>query len=118
MARPAWFIQLLKVVFPARSLIARLTQIPAIDKFIEHWLFESDDSIYLPMNEVIQINHAIQPSDEVVLPSRVVEHFIDSANVLWIVNYYRLKVGSLSLALWATCLKAGDSDPHPRRSAD
>lgn len=86
MARPAWFIQLLKVVFPARSLIARLTQIPAIDKFIEHWLFESDDSIYLPMNEVIQINHAIQPSDEVVLPSRVVEHFIDSANVLWIMN--------------------------------
>lgn len=86
MARPLWFVELLKQGFPGRFLIARLTKVPIIGRTIDHWLFEGDDIIYLPKDQVIQINKPVDVPEQMVLPSQVVEHFIDKANYHWIMN--------------------------------
>lgn len=86
MARPIWFVQLLKIFFPGRFLIAELTKLPFLGRSIDHWLFDGDDLMYLPQDNVIQINKHINCSEETVLPSNVVAHFIEKANYHWIMN--------------------------------
>jgi ferredoxin len=53
---------------------------------IDRGLFEGDDIIYLPRNEVIRIDEPIPHPEEAVLPSQVLEHFIEKANHRWIMN--------------------------------
>ena len=86
MARPLWVVGLLKFGFPGRFLIARLTRVPVIGRMIDNWLFQGDDIMYLPRDRVIQVNRSIDMTEEMVLPSQVVEYFIDRANYCWIMN--------------------------------
>ncbi len=72
MARPLWFVELLKQGFPGRFLIARLTKMPVIGKVIDRWLFEGDDIIYLPKDQVIRVNKPVDVPEQMVLPSQVV----------------------------------------------
>jgi NAD-dependent dihydropyrimidine dehydrogenase PreA subunit len=89
MSRPLWFVQLIKKMFPRRFLVARLTNAPVVGKVFDRWLFEGDDLIYLPKDQasqMIQVNQPLDMVDEMVLPSQVVEHYIERANVHWIMN--------------------------------
>jgi len=86
MARPLWLVELLKFGFPSRFLIAKMTKVPIIGGFMDRWLFEGDDIIYLPRDQVIQVNKPIDVPEEMVLPSQVVEYFIEQANYHWIMN--------------------------------
>jgi ferredoxin len=86
MARPLWFVELLKQGFPGRFLIARLTKVPIIGSAIDRWLFEGDDIIYLPKDQLIRVNKPVDVPEQMVLPSQVVEYFIDKANYHWIMN--------------------------------
>ena len=86
MARPLWVVGLLKLSFPGRFLVARLTKVPVIERIMDRWLFEGDDIMYLPRDQVIQVNRPIDMTEEMVLPSQVVEHFIDKANYHWIMS--------------------------------
>jgi len=87
MSRPLWFVTLLKKAFPTRYFLARLTRkVPLVRKVIDHFLFEGDDIIYLPKDNVIQINQPIARAEETVLPSQIVERFIERANYRWIMN--------------------------------
>ncbi|MFC1849376.1 indolepyruvate ferredoxin oxidoreductase subunit alpha [candidate division CSSED10-310 bacterium] len=86
MARPLWFVSLLKRLFSGRYHMARLTKVPILGKIIDYLLFEGDDIIYLPKNRVIQVNIALSPLQETVLPSRVVEHFIMKSEYHWIMK--------------------------------
>jgi NAD-dependent dihydropyrimidine dehydrogenase PreA subunit len=86
MARPVWFVKLLKKTFPNRFLVARLTRLPVVGPAIDHLLFEGDDLIYLPTNRVIEVNQTLDKPDEMVLPSQVVDHFIEKANYHWIMD--------------------------------
>lgn len=86
MARPVWFVQLLKLTFPGRFFVAELTKLPFLGRRIDHWLFDGDDLIYLPRDKVIQINKHVNQPEEMVLPSHIVEHFIQKANYHWIMN--------------------------------
>jgi len=76
MSRPLWFVQLLKVAFPSRSLAARATHAPFLGSLVDRWLFEGDHLIYLPKDQVIQIDEPVELPGEMVVPSLVVEHFI------------------------------------------
>jgi ferredoxin len=87
MSRPLWFVQLIKKTFPRRFLAARVTKVPLIGRILDHWLFEGDDLIYLPKDQVIEINQSLDMPGEMVLPSQVVEHFIEKANVHWIMDF-------------------------------
>ncbi|MFX1439695.1 MAG: DUF362 domain-containing protein, partial [Promethearchaeota archaeon] len=91
MARPLWFVQLLKKTFPNVRMIAEATRIPIIGRIIDYMLFQGDDIIYLPKNkvakQVIMVNQPIEQPDETVLPSQIVHHFIDKANFHWIMDF-------------------------------
>ena len=86
MSRPLWFVELLMKVFPSRHLLARTTKVPFVGAIIDHLLFEGDDLMYLPRSQAISINQSIDLPDEMVMPSQVVDHFIERASVHWIMD--------------------------------
>ncbi len=86
MGRPLWFRELLRKTFPQVKLIAKLTKVPIIGGIIDHMLFEGDNVIYLPKDQVIHVDKSIEPPTETVLPSQVEEYFIKKANYHWIMN--------------------------------
>lgn len=91
MARPMWFVQLLKKTFPNVGLIAKATNIPLLGKVVDKMLFEGDDIIYLPKDNVaqktIQINRQLDSPEETPLPSAIVHHFIEKSNHHWIMDF-------------------------------
>lgn len=86
MARPRWFVELVKKPFGQRFFFAEMTKLPVIGSLVDHMLFQGDDSLYLPLDQVIEVNEDIDWPEEMVLPSQVVEHFIEQANYHWIID--------------------------------
>ena len=85
MSSPVWFVNIIKKTFPQRFLLARMTRLPLIGKAIDQFLFAGDDIIILPKDHTVQVSEEVEAED-MVLPSQVVEHFIQKANYLWIMN--------------------------------
>ena len=81
--RPLWFIEQLKRNFHHRFTLARLSRLPLLGWLMDRMLFRGDDLVYLPKDDVIQVevNRAIEPPVNTVLPSQVVHSFIDQAEV-------------------------------------
>ena len=86
MSRPLWFVQLIKKMYPSRFFLAWATNVPVVGKLIDRCLFEGDDLLYLPQDRVIQVNQPLETPQDVVLPSQMVEHFIEKASVHWVMN--------------------------------
>ena len=86
MARPLWLVTLLKLGFPGRFLLARLTRAPVLGALVDRWLFAGDHLVYLPRDRVIPIGQPLEPPGEVVLPSQVVEYFIERAGYHWLMD--------------------------------
>jgi len=89
MARPVWFVNLIKRAFPTRFAIARATRLPIFGHLVDRWLFGGDDLIFLPKDRVtrtVSVDAAIKRPGEMVLPSRVVEHVVEQARVHWIMD--------------------------------
>lgn len=87
MARPLWLVELIKKTFGSRFTLARLTKAPVVGSVIDTMLFGGDDIIYLPRDNVIRIDQALEKPPDVVLPSAVVEHFIEEAHHHLIMNF-------------------------------
>ena len=87
MARPLWFVKLLKKAFPNVKLIAKLTNLPILGTIIDHLLFKGDDIIYLTKDKVIEINQPMGEYEDYILPSQILEYFIDKAKNHWIMNF-------------------------------
>jgi ferredoxin len=94
MSRPLWLVQLLKKSFPGRFLFAWATRVPLIGAGLDRWLFAGDDLFYLPADRVVAeqvrrtvpVGRSVEVPADVVLPSQVVEHFIEQASVHWIMD--------------------------------
>jgi NAD-dependent dihydropyrimidine dehydrogenase PreA subunit len=94
MSRPIWLISLIKRTFPSRFLLARVTKAPVVGRVLDRWLFEGDDLFYLPPDHlaqpgprrIISVGKAVEATPDIVLPSQVMEHFIERAGVHWIMN--------------------------------
>ena len=86
MSRPLWFVELIKKAYAGRFLAARATNLPVLGSILDRWLFEGDALLYLPQEGIIPVNQPVPVPDEVVLPSQVVEHFVEQANTHWIMN--------------------------------
>lgn len=89
MSRPLWFVKILKKAFPRRFLLARLTRLPIVDRIVEHVFFGGDEMIYVPHDRAVrkvQVGEPIVEPESVMVPSQVVEHFIEKANYHWIMN--------------------------------
>lgn len=103
MPRSRLFIWLLKKGFPLRTIFARFTRVPLLGRVVDYMLFHEDDIIYLPKNEVtniVRINQPIEQHGEMVVPSSVVEHFIEIANYHWIMD-------------WCICRSASSCEHYP-----
>jgi len=87
MGRPLWLVKIIKKAFPTRLWLAGVTKAPGIGRLVDYSLFWDDDIIYLPKDNVIQINEPINRPADTVLPSAVVEHFIREANHHWIMDF-------------------------------
>jgi len=87
MPRSKWFVAALKKGFPQRFLFSRFTKIPIIRQLVDHMLFEGDDILYLPKDDVIQVKKIIEQHGEMILPSQVVDHFIEESNYHWIMDW-------------------------------
>jgi len=68
-------------------MLAKFTKFPPFGKLVDQLLFNGDDLIYLPMDTTIQINEPISRSKEIVLPSDIVEYFINQADYHWIMDF-------------------------------
>jgi len=86
MGRPVWFVGLIRKAYPQRFLAARATRLPLVGRMADRWLFEGDDLVYLPQDQVIQVNESVDMVRQEVVPSQVVDHFIEEANNHWIMN--------------------------------
>ena len=84
MAKPLWYVNLIKRAFPKRRFLAKLTKAPLLGRLVDKMLFEGDDVMYLPKDSVaqmtIQIGKKLDRPEEAVLPSEIVHHFIEKAN--------------------------------------
>jgi ferredoxin len=114
MARPLWFVRLLKRTFPGRFLAARATHLPLLGRLVDRWLFEGDDLIFLPRDRVVQtisVDEAIDRPGEMVLPSRVVEHFVEEARVHWVMDFClcRAAEGCRDYPIELGCLFLGEA---------
>jgi Pyruvate/2-oxoacid:ferredoxin oxidoreductase delta subunit len=56
-----------------------------VKRIFDKLLFDGDGIFYLPRDRVV-INQSIERPEDMVLPSRVLEHFIDQASHRWIMN--------------------------------
>jgi ferredoxin len=87
MARPLWFVKLLKKTFPNVKFIAKMTNFPLLGKIFDYLLFRGDDIIYLPQDKVVKIDKVLGEYQEFILPSQVLEYFIRKAKNHWVMNF-------------------------------
>ena len=80
-------IRMLTKLFPYRFFFASFTKIPFIGNIIDKMFFEDDRIFYLPKDKVIEIGHNIDQDDSIILPSKIVEHFIDKSEHQFIMNF-------------------------------
>jgi ferredoxin len=114
MGRPLWFVRLLKRTFPGRFVAARATHLPLLGRLVDRWLFDGDDLIFLPQDRAVQtisVDEAIDRPGEVVLPSRVVEHFVERARVHWVMDFClcRAAEGCRDYPIELGCLFLGEA---------
>ena len=88
MGAPLWMVELLKKTFPNVRFIAKATKIPILGKIVDKMLFDNDDIIYLPKDNVVEIKigKQLEKPIETALPSQIVHEFIEKANYHWIMN--------------------------------
>ncbi len=86
MAMPTLLVELIKRTFHLLIPIAKTTGFPVMGKIAEKALFDGDDMTYLPRDAVIKVDREVEGIEEIVLPSRIVHHFIDQARCHWIMD--------------------------------
>jgi len=84
--RPVWFNQIVKQLYVARVPLAKLTRLPVIGPLVHALLFDSDETFYLPKDNVIPIYEHLEEPEHMVLPSQIVDHFIDQSSYRLILN--------------------------------
>ena len=101
MPRSRLFIWLLKKGFPLRIFFSKFTRVPLLGRALDFMMFAGDDILYLPKDEItIQINQPIERQGETVVPSSILEHFVEEANYHFIMN-------------WCICRSSSKCDHYP-----
>ena len=86
MGTPTWLIPLLERAFPYRHKLARMTDVPVLAVALDRTIFNGDDLIYLPKDRVV-VQQSIEQPGSTLLPSAMVDHFIEKASYRWIMDF-------------------------------
>ena len=83
------FVRLIEKWFPHRFKFAKFTHVPIIRKIVTKMLFDKNDITYLTKDNVVKIilNKKIDPPDSIVVPSKVVEYFIEKSSYRVIMDF-------------------------------
>jgi ferredoxin len=89
MRKPPVFVVFLGKMFPYRFFVAKMTRVPPFKRLLDRMLFYQTNLTYLLKDSVveIQLEKHIQPPDNIVLPSQVVDHFIRNASHRFIMDF-------------------------------
>jgi ferredoxin len=87
MSTPVWFVNFLKFIYPTRHSLAKLTHVPLIGNLVDHFLFRGDEVYVLPKDQTIKINEPLDRPDSLIIPSQVMEHYINKSNYHWIMDF-------------------------------
>lgn len=80
-------VRMLSKLFPLRFFFAKFTKLPLIGGIMGKMFFENDRIFYMPKDKVITINQKIDEGDSIILPSDVLDYFIDKAKHHVIMNF-------------------------------
>ena len=86
MGRPLWVVEFFKKTYRRKDIVFKMTGWPIIGKILKKMVFEDDNLICLPKDNVIEINKSVE-TGETIVPSKIVEHFIEKSNYRWIMNF-------------------------------
>jgi len=86
MSSPVWFVKLIIKTYSQIFTLAKLTHLPGLGRMIEYALFENDDIMYLPKDRTIPVKASLTSEGELMVPSKIVEHFIREASYHWIMD--------------------------------
>lgn len=83
------FVRLLERFFPHRFKIAKLTHISAFRWIINKMVFDKNNLTYLTKDNVVEINinKDIEPLENIVVPSKIVEYFIKKSSYRFIMDF-------------------------------
>ena len=87
MSSPIWFVNFLKWLYPSRRVFAKMTNFPLVGELVDQIFFRGDEMLFLPPDRTIQINAPLDSPESMILPSQVVEHFINQASNIWIMDF-------------------------------
>jgi len=87
MSKPDWTLRLIQMLFPRKPEHGKLTRLPGVARWMERRFFEGDHLIALPRDNVIRIGRPVDDPGQTVLPTDLVDHFIEKSNDLWIMNF-------------------------------
>lgn len=83
------FVNLIEKFFPHRSKLAKFTKIPILNWITKKMVFEKTNLTILPKDTIVEIslNKNIPPPESIVLPSKIVEHFIKKSSYQFIMDF-------------------------------
>lgn len=87
MSRSVWAVNIIKKMVPRKFYRSKLMENPGVVRWVEKKLFEGDDLVCLPKDQVIKVDTAIEEPDSAALPSQVAEYFVENASFRWIMNF-------------------------------
>lgn len=87
MSRPIWVASFLKWIYPSRRILAKMTHIPLVGEVVDQIFFRGDETFLLPLDQTIQVNVPLVSPDSMVIPSQVVEYYINQASHHWMIDF-------------------------------
>jgi len=83
------FVKLLERFFPQRFKIAKLTHVPIVRWIVNKMVFDKNNLTYLTKDKIVEItiNKEIEPLENIVVPSKIVEYFIKKSSYRFIMDF-------------------------------
>jgi ferredoxin len=83
------YVFFIEKIFPYRFKMAKLTKFPPMRWIVKKMLFEKNNLTVLPKDKVISIhlNKKIRQPENIIIPSKIVEYFINNSDYHFIMNF-------------------------------
>lgn len=93
MPRSVKFVNRLKKLYSKAGFLTKLAKLPLIKRWVRKQT-QNDLLFYVTKDTVIPVNQEIEKPDDLILPSKIVEYFIEKSNHRWIMNFCICREGA------------------------
>jgi formate hydrogenlyase subunit 6/NADH:ubiquinone oxidoreductase subunit I len=83
------FVRLIEKNFTKRFFYAKFTHYPIVRSIVKRMLFDKNDITYLTKDNIVEItlNKRIEPIESIVVPSKIIEYFINKSSYHFIMDF-------------------------------